>query len=1508
MNKILPIGLSITDNSISSKFNIGIENITIGQSAGLGSTGINNVFLGNRAGFNATNVSETLLIGMNAGTNILTGIRNIIIGEDTSKITNKLDTVSIGYNSIANNSIGVGLDIISIGNSNISYGLNINSYGINSISYGNYIDITNSLFFIDTLGIDNNYIDGIIVKNISGNTDYDTNSILYKRYDIDNNNKLNIIDYNTDIILNFRINTYIAFKFSLGFYTDNTDINVFTIDNNILYYNDIEYNIQEALLYESDNILRIVNKHNDTSSISIYINSEYDTGFAKNIINKHIIDKNINNIRISYDLNDNNVINNYEIINSNIINSNIINSNITNFDNDIFNNKNTGISFNDFIISINNIDENNYNNVAYGKNISIKGTKNICMGNNLNATGYNSILIGDNISYYDNNKFTKNIQNSIIIGNNNFKNNYNKNSIIIGNDNFNNIIDENDIIKYDNFLKKNPIIISSNVNTVNYVVNIADTILKYDDEITEKQVLLSGLNTYNNKTLPVGIGYSNLDDLNIINDNYKLYVKDGIYTDKIYSETYYGNGENLINISFNGKTTSSLIEGDNLYFTKERVEEILTTYNIGNTQNNISINDVRNIINSCNYISNNNNIIINSNLNVLGNITGNGSNITNLNMNNADLGILSISRGGTGVSSFSNNAILTTDSSGIIQSSTTILPVLHGGTGVSSFTENKLLFGNSINSISSNTLLHWDNINNRLGVGTDNPIATLDVYGRINVSTNNINVLPTYTGTWSGIIDIPGTNDCYAILNSDYSSSKLHIPSDMYCDLLMVGGGGNGGNNIGGGGGGGAVLYAQNIKITSNLYTILVSYGNGYNTSGFGAIISGGGKGGTYGSGNEILMNGGSGGGAAYNILGEDIKEGGLINNSSLLFNTGYIDWRNSSYSIYGNKGGSGSILDTNVCSGGGGGAGAKGNKGTNILDDSNGYGHGGKGFACDITGTLLYYGAGGGGGCKNDGSYNMPGNGGLGGGGGGGGGNIGGVGGILGLNNGSNGTQGNNGNGGNGANNTGSGGGGGSINGIGGIGGSGVIIIRWKKKLDIISTLNILEPNIKNTKDYSVNKLTIYDNGNIYNEIPISKLHIFEDYGTLPTGNSGTIVLQHNDIGGTSSIVFKSNANSGNDYGYISYRDNSKISDKNSSGASRLIIGTKNNDDDHIILLPSGNVGIGTQEPTQKLNILGAIRLNDVILNTNESFLTISDNSLLNNKINIGYDKITCNYCIQAIEDSIYKNLMLNKLGGFVSIGNISASANLHVASGSINTSNISQRYFNVNNAIQTGITPPLKDLTDVCAIFESTIWCKSYVTTSSDIRIKKNIKNIDDKESLNLILAIEPKTYDYIDSISNTSSNIYGFIAQQIKDVIPNAVVMQKNIIPNIYSKTNCEGNNIYLSSNIDLSEIILTSNTSIKLIDESGKEYNDKIIYSSNNHIVVEKEINTSNVFVYGTEVEDFHTIDKSYIYTLNVCATQILSRKIDILERENEILKQENEIFKNELMRIKTHLGI
>ncbi len=58
-----------------------------------------------------------------------------------------------------------------------------------------------------------------------------------------------------------------------------------------------------------------------------------------------------------------------------------------------------------------------------------------------------------------------------------------------------------------------------------------------------------------------------------------------------------------------------------------------------------------------------------------------------------------------------------------------------------------------------------------------------------------------------------------------------------------------------------------------------------------------------------------------------------------------------------------------------------------------------------------------------------------------------------------------------------------------------------------------------------------------------------------------------------------------------------------------------------------------------------------------------------------------------------------------------------------------------------------------------------------SSDIIIKKNIEDIDDISALEKILQIQPKTYKYIDSLFKKSHNVIGFIAQQIKEVIPEA-----------------------------------------------------------------------------------------------------------------------------------------
>jgi hypothetical protein len=164
--------------------------------------------------------------------------------------------------------------------------------------------------------------------------------------------------------------------------------------------------------------------------------------------------------------------------------------------------------------------------------------------------------------------------------------------------------------------------------------------------------------------------------------------------------------------------------------------------------------------------------------------------------------------------------------------------------------------------------------------------------------------------------------------------------------------------------------------------------------------------------------------------------------------------------------------------------------------------------------------------------------------------------------------------------------------------------------------------------------------------------------------------------------------------------------------------------------------------------------------------------------------------------------------------------------------------------------------------------------LSQGSDSRIKMNIKDIDDNEALNLILAIEPKTYEYIDKETRGIETVYGFIAQQVKEVIPRAIQIVSDFLPNIYKMCDCEGDIIYCSIPQDIS-----INTEVKLRYINDKEEVCKILEIGEDYIKIDKVLEVENVFVYGYNVDNFHRMSKEYIYTLNVCATQILSRKIE-----------------------------
>ena len=150
--------------------------------------------------------------------------------------------------------------------------------------------------------------------------------------------------------------------------------------------------------------------------------------------------------------------------------------------------------------------------------------------------------------------------------------------------------------------------------------------------------------------------------------------------------------------------------------------------------------------------------------------------------------------------------------------------------------------------------------------------------------------------------------------------------------------------------------------------------------------------------------------------------------------------------------------------------------------------------------------------------------------------------------------------------------------------------------------------------------------------------VRIFEDKGTLPTATTGSLILQHNDISGVSSILFPSKSNLGLDYASIAYyesisgglsgaskynyygsststtssalvfnvqRDGYNSTDVSSvdsiimQAAGSIIIDACNNTVGQTIIQPrGGNVGIGKTFPQYPLDIHGAANMSALSLN----------------------------------------------------------------------------------------------------------------------------------------------------------------------------------------------------------------------------------------------------------------------------------------------------------------------
>ena len=228
-----------------------------------------------------------------------------------------------------------------------------------------------------------------------------------------------------------------------------------------------------------------------------------------------------------------------------------------------------------------------------------------------------------------------------------------------------------------------------------------------------------------------------------------------------------------------------------------------------------------------------------------------------------------------------------------------------------------------------------------------------------------------------------------------------------------------------------------------------------------------------------------------------------------------------------------------------------------------------------------------------------------------------------------------------------------------------------------------------------------------------------------------------------------------------------------------------------------------------------------------------------------------------------------------------------LKVASG---TSNLTGTYYNLTS--NNNIVYVNKTWSNISAYFESHILVNGDIVITSDVRIKNNINDINSKNALELVSKINPKSFKYIDFIEKGDKKNYGFIAQDIKEIVPEAVGYKKENIPNIFKLFDVKDD--IIETNEDLTSQ-LSINDNIKIINKDNKDdYN--IIEISSNHIKIDKKIEGDKCFIYGKEIEDFHILDKDIIFTLNVSATQELNKKIK--KQKKNIKKQEMKLIKQE----------
>ena len=165
----------------------------------------------------------------------------------------------------------------------------------------------------------------------------------------------------------------------------------------------------------------------------------------------------------------------------------------------------------------------------------------------------------------------------------------------------------------------------------------------------------------------------------------------------------------------------------------------------------------------------------------------------------------------------------------------------------------------------------------------------------------------------------------------------------------------------------------------------------------------------------------------------------------------------------------------------------------------------------------------------------------------------------------------------------------------------------------------------------------------------------------------------------------------------------------------------------------------------------------------------------------------------------------------------------------------------------------------------------------TASDERIKTNVTYPERSSCLEMASKIKVCEYNYVDKVQYGQHRKMGVLAQDVEAILPSCVNKSRQCIPNIMATF------YILNAKTDLGKYIdqVKVGDAVKVLTSDCKEtVETTITYIEGSIVTFDNSNINGNVFIVGTYVDDFRTVDYNQLFALTFGAIQELKCRIGI----------------------------